>query len=596
MEPSWPRATQAGLWSWAFAVFAGLCAACAWRVWRRAPPPPRLPPDDSGAAEPTRARSVGYWIGFPAVGSLLLAAITNKLTVDVAPVPFLWVLPLALYLLSFILCFDHARWYARGAFTMLLAAGGGAVAALLHAGPAAPLGLQLAAYSALLFIASVVCHGEVYRLRPAPSQLTRFYLWLAAGGVAGTLFAAVIAPRLYNAYYEVQIGLVALVALLGLLSFQHRDAGLPRALAAGALLALPLIPAVAAASREASVPLWRAYGEECQQLLQRGGWAGLAAMVVLGWCFREKSGLGIARAWRREMSVFVLLLAAVAALLFVAIAHADRAHVVAARRNFYGALRVLDRPMADPQDRHLELWHGVTVHGTQFTDVERSHWPTAYYGHSSGAGLALDRLVPQAGRTIGLVGLGAGTLASYGRRGDRFTFYEINPAVIALARAPFSFLRESAADIDVVAGEARLALAAEVRRGGAAGFDVLVLDAFNSDAIPVHLLTVEAMEIYLARLKPNGLIAVHLTNRHLDLRGVMVGLARHFRLDFVIVEDAPKREAYWLDASRWCLLTRDPDMLRPWLPASADARRALEEQFHPVLWTDDRSSLLSVLR
>jgi SAM-dependent methyltransferase len=242
----------------------------------------------------------------------------------------------------------------------------------------------------------------------------------------------------------------------------------------------------------------------------------------------------------------------------------------------------------------LEFWHGVTLHGTQFLDPDRSRWPTSYFGHGSGIGIALDQLAPQTGRSIGVVGLGAGTLASYGRTGDRITFYEIDPAVIALARAPFTYLAQSAANITLVPGDGRLALAAQAARGGDPIFDVLVLDAFSSDAVPIHLLTAEAMDIYLRLLKPGGLIAVNFTNRLIDLRGVLTGLSRRYGMDFAFVENTPPPNEPWLYPSRWCLLTRDPELLTR-LPAAPGVRKPPAEQFAPVLWTDDHSSLRDVL-
>jgi len=195
-----------------------------------------------------------------------------------------------------------------------------------------------------------------------------------------------------------------------------------------------------------------------------------------------------------------------------------------------------------------------------------------------------------------VVGLGAGTLAAYGRIGDHFVFYEIDPAVVQIARSPFTFLKSSPAQVDVIVGDGRLSLENQLREGHAQNFDILVLDAFNSDAIPVHLLTVEALEIYLQHMNPDGVIALQMTNRFVDLRGVAVALSRRLQLDFLIIDDIPKPTQYWVNESRWCLLTRNRDLFRQWLPATPEARTALEDRYHPVLWTDDRTSLLNVLR
>lgn len=597
VDPLWSRPAQAWVWSGGLAVFALLCGGCAWQVWRadRAPTAAeRVPaPDPSPAtgsrstgSPPATGGAVAAWIALPSLASLLLAAVTGKLTVDVAPVPFLWVLPLALYLASFILCFDHPRWYVRPVFVGALAISCCAVGYVLFGGRAVPLGMQLGIYPAVLFIACMVCHGEVYRLRPAAAQLTRFYLCLAAGSALGSLFVAVLAPLLFSGYYELQIGLCALLVALGLLSWRERDRRVPLALAAGTALALPVLPMLPAIVAQHAGPL-TVYGHELVSMARKTGWIAGAGLALFAVCCHKR--------WRRGMPAFVLVSAAALAMGFFRLAQLGRDHVVVASRNFYGALTVSDLRADQPELRYLELKHGVTTHGTQFTATDRAAQPTTYYDHSSGVGFALDRLKSLTGRRVGVVGLGAGTLAAYGRAGDQFTFYEIDPAVIRLAHAPFTFLKNSAAQIEIVAGDARLALAAELQRGAPRQFDLLALDAFSSDAIPVHLLTAEAMEIYLAQLKPDGVLALHLSNRFLDLRSVAVGLARQFGLDFVVIDDAPAPEAYWAISSRWCLLTRDKHLLAKWLPSDPAARQQLEASYHPVLWTDDHASLFTIM-
>jgi SAM-dependent methyltransferase len=596
LEPLWSRAAQAWLWSGGMVLFTVLAGACTWRMARRAGAPGEAKPDTAPAAEKIPWSTTAWWLAWPAAASLLLAAVTNKLTGEVAPVPFLWVLPLAAYLASFILCFDHPRWYARGVFAALLALGAGLVALLLLTGAEAPLALQIGAYPAVLLVACMICHGEVHRLRPAARHLTRFYLCLAAGGVLGTLFVAVAAPVLFRDYYDVQIGLGAVIFLIGLHSFAQRDRVLPLGLAAGVVLAFLLAPWLPAARHAEGLALAPAYGVALLKLMRDQAWAVAGGLAALVFCFRPRWRRPVVGEWQRGMPVFAVLVAAGLGTWFFQIADAGRGSVVAASRNFYGGLRVIEKAADQPLERHWELKHGLTTHGAQFRAPERAAWPTTYFGRSSGVGVVLGDFKTDPGRKVGVVGLGAGTIAAYGRAGDRFTFYEIDPAVIRLARAPFTFLSGSAAQIEIVPGDARLALEAQARDGASQRFDVLVLDAFSGDAIPLHLLTVEAMETYLRHLKPDGMIAVHISNRYLDLRGVLVGLARHFQLDFVVAEDRPKAEDYWLTASRWVLLTPSKDLLRPWIPPNPEARKALEDTFHPILWTDDHTSLLSVWR
>lgn len=594
VEPLWSRSAQAWIWSGGMMAFAGLSGACAWRVYRGAPAGTRAVAPAAPASAAVSTPQVLGWIAFPAVASLLLAAVTNRLTTDLTPVPFLWILPLGVYLLSFILCFDHPRWYSRGFFAAVLAVGCIGTAYAIFFQAATNLATQLTVYLAVLFAACMVCHGEVCRLKPAPARLTQFYLCLAGGGAAGTFAVVVIAPLLFRDYYELQAGLCLLLVLIAGLSLERGNRALARGLAAGVVLAIFLVPGLAAASAAhgKALPIYRA---AWLTFVFYAGWLAAPGLVLCWqhWGQPARPEEGRAGAW--TLPAFALAMAAGLALSFVQIERHGRQTVFSAR-NFYGAVHVTEVDPGLAFARRLELAHGSTTHGTQFQLAARAGWPTTYYGPTAGVGWALDTLKSGFSRHIGVIGLGAGTLATYGRDGDTFTFYEINPAIAAIARSHFIFLKQSAAQTRIILGDARLELEAQARRGDFQRFDVLVLDAFSSDAIPVHLLTAEAAETYLAHLKPDGIIAVHLTNRFLDLRGVVTGLARRFQLDCLILEDKPPPEKFWVNESRWCLLTRDRELLKTRLPASPEARRALEEKYHPILWTDDHASLFSVLR
>lgn len=530
IEPLFGRDTQRWIWSGGFVLFAVLAGVCAWRAARSSPA-------RAGAREPEVAVGApvaevetvdarprpGLWLALPAVASLLLVAVTSKLTLDVAPMPLLWVLPLALYLLTFVLCFDHPRWYRREIFLPLLAASGVAVALALFAGAAVPLGVQLSVYPAALFIAGMVCHGEACRVRPGAARLTQFYLCLAAGGALGTVCGAVLAPWLLRDTYELQLGLCAAGVLAG-------------------------------------VVLWSEPPSPRTRGTARLTWLGSAALA--------------------------------GAFYLIAMQRGDY-RLIAATRNFYGTLRVVEHNANHPDGGILELSHGVTAHGAQFEAPARAHVLTTYFGLGSGVGLTLQNFKVGKPRHIGVVGLGAGTLAAYGQPVDTFTFYEIDPAVIRFAANPFTFLKTSAAKIEIKPGDARLTLAGQAQRGKLQDFDILVLDAFSSDAIPVHLLTSEAMALYLSHLKRDGVIAIHISSRYLDLRGVVAGLAQHFQLEYRFVDDVPPSANAWLTASRWAILSRDPALRK----AAVFAGKApADEKFTPLLWTDDRASLLQVLR
>jgi hypothetical protein len=270
--------------------------------------------------------------------------------------------------------------------------------------------------------------------------------------------------------------------------------------------------------------------------------------------------------------------------------------MIESSRNFYGTLKV--RPYAEPHSVSYSylLSHGITTHGLQFVRPPYNTWATTYYGPRSGVGLVLDHTQPTTGgRKFGFVGLGAGTLAAYGMPGDQLHIYEINPAVLRLARERFTFLTQTAAEVKIVLGDARLSMEDELAHDAPQHFDVLALDAFSSDAIPIHLLTEEAFDVYLKHLKLDGVIAVHISNRYLDLRPVVEGLAKRYGLSLVTISENPKDEDWWLYRTTWCLLSRDPQKFAGDEFQDA-ADEPSDETAKTILWTDDRASLAGVLR
>jgi len=519
------RQAQAALWAGGLVLYAVGCGFCAVTLWQAEPTL-----TDQGTRNPRPAPRPSLlnqllWLLLPACASVLLLATTNKLCQDSTVIPFLWVLPLALYLLSFIICFDNPRWYARPPFTLALIAALGGVCWAMSSGNEWPLWRLVAVYSGALFVCCMVCHGELYRRRPDPSRLTGFYLMIAAGGALGGLFVAVAAPLLFTGYYELHWGLL-LCGLLVLL-------------------------------------VW-VTGRSPPGLLSDRNWHGAACVgLALG-----VAALGGALWSRREKfptDVF-------------------------ASRNFYGVLRVFEERIGAPKEHILGLMHGRIWHGWQFVDPEQATWPTLYYSQQSGIGLALNAL-PAGPRRIGIVGLGIGTLADYARAGDYFRFYEINPEVQRIANSRFTCLARCAGKVEVAPGDARLSLEREPPQQ----FDLLALDAFSSDAIPAHLLTREAFELYARHLKPNGVIAVHISNPYLDLEPVLVNVARHFGYRLAVVETIPGPDQWWLLPSLWVLLTHDRAMLDS--PVISDAARPEETDSERVpLWTDDFTSVFRILR
>ncbi|MDF1562116.1 MAG: fused MFS/spermidine synthase [Deltaproteobacteria bacterium] len=525
LEPLLGLEAQAWSWSGVYLAFAALSVACALPLLRRDTVWPLDAPADRSAAPPWHHPLL--WLLLPGSGSLFLLATTNQLVQDVASVPFLWVLPLSLYLVTFIVAFERDRWYHRGVWIPLLALATLTSLLIVEAGPSVRLWLQVTSYSATLFTACMVCHGELARLRPAPDRLTGFYLLVSLGGAAGGAFVALGAPLLFDGYWEYPLGLVLVFLLLGLVALPWRSRSLPG-------------------------------------LLRRG--------LVAGWTL--------------------------AVVLLVLFALADREKKLRSslesERNFHGVLRVKEAGRGG-EDWYRMMMHGQTRHGDQYLAPHRRGFATTYYGRESGVGLAL-RLHPRAaapGFTVGVIGLGAGTLAAHAREGQRYLFYELDPAVERMAREHFTYLADSAASVEVVLGDARFVLEQERRAGALRGFDVLVVDAFSSDAIPVHLLTAEAFALYRAHLAADGILAFHISNRHLQLEPVVRGLAasqgwevRRVRRD--------RDGATGGVMSNWALLTRNRDFL-----ASEELDAALvpwTAGLEPVVWTDDRASILGLLK
>lgn len=509
IEPWLPVRAQTLAWSAAYVVFAVLCALLARHGDRPAPPraaaAPGVAAPDAAPAWWTRVQ----WLALSAMGSFMLLAVTNHLGQNVASVPFLWVAPLALYLLSFVLCFDTGGWYRRELFVALLAVMIIGMALLLDS-----LDLHIVApvFLAGLFVACMFLHGELAALRPDPRHLTGYYLIVSLGGALGGVLVGIVAPLLLVGYFEVGIGLAACAAL-GIV----RTLRPPRIDAAAFAVAL-------------AVAVWGSHG---------------------------------------QMTTFT-----------------NGATFIS--RNFFGVISVHDFGGASPW---RSLRHGAILHGGQYLHPEsRLLEPSTYYSRKSGVGLALASL-ERPGRRIGVVGLGTGTLAAYGRPGDVLRIYELDPEIVAVARDYFTFLREARAATEIVVGDARLSLEREPPQA----FDLLAVDAFSGDAIPAHLLTSEAFEIYLKHLKPEGLLLIHATNRYLDLPPVIARVAAEKALHAVLVTelgmvDGDPRAS----RSDWVALARSAATLAP-LADAPNARRLAPDGRAP-LWTDDFNNLFGILK
>jgi hypothetical protein len=525
IEPRLSSHQQSVLWSTVYGVFVICCALAAWFSRRHAPDTmvsnaTAEAGQEAGEQEtaaqggtPPSLYAKVLWLSLSACGSMMLLAVTNHLSQNVAPVPLLWVVPLALYLLSFTLVFAKRQLYSRWLTTRLLAlALGTAGYATYDSSVTHAVQISVPLFCFSLFVVCFFCHGELVQRKPDVRYLTSFYLLIALGGAIGAVCVGLLAPHVLSGIYELPIVLL-LAALL------------------------------------ATVVLWHE------------GWS--------------------ARVFWPAVSVAMV----VALVLNIRSARED---TVAMMRNFYGALRIQEFK-AGLILPYRSLVHGTIQHGAQYLSFPENRNPTTYYGRSSGVGLALRFCCDERPRRVGVIGLGAGTLAAYGKSGDFFRFYEINPQVIAVANTWFTFLKQSPAKSEITLGDARSSLEGEPPQQ----FDVIAVDAFSGDAIPVHLLTREAFAVYLRHLKPDGILAVHTSNTYLNLAPVVKMLAEDADYATRLVasdEDSPRL----ISSSDWVLVTRNQEFLNK--PETFAGTQVIDVPSGLRLWTDDYNNLFEILR
>ena len=516
VEPFFGNREQVVWWSALFLIFAVLCMGLSWFVSGK------VQKEESREQENSSPPSRGdylLWLALSATGSVLLLAVTNHVTQNVAAIPLLWLLPLTLYLLTFIIAFEGGslgRLYRAEIFwTVLMVWLAGMSWLLVDSRFQFDLWIQISMFLSGLFVGCMFCHGELYRARPAARHLTAFYLTISAGGAIGGLLVAVVAPLVFNAFYELGIALLAL--------------------------------AVLAAVRFAPV-----------NVVAR--WASLAMLLAVAACV-VYDGTHFLKS------------------------------VTLSERNFYGVIRVKEYGTPGGDFHLRRLVHGVIMHGEQYMNGERRLEPTTYYMRTSGIGLAIAAAQARGPVKIGVIGLGTGTIAAYGRKGDEVRFYDINPRVVAVAREQFYYLSDSKAAVSVALGDARLNL----EREPAQGFDILAVDAFSSDSIPVHLITKEALGVYLRHMKPGGVIAFHVSNRFLNLPPVVGRLAKEHGLTATLVSDEGKEGDDDHTKTDWVLLARDPKALQAEEIKSA-APQPPEEKAGWRTWTDDYSNLVQILK
>lgn len=558
IEPNVSLSTTSHGWSWGFILCSAGVLSCAWLAAQRTTQASH-PADSTDDSKSARAQTFSgdplrtlLWVALPACAVVIFMAISNEMCLDVASAPFLWVVPLCVYLSTFILCFASERLYPRGFVIALALILAGTLTVLGDQSPlsapgtvsTAPVYAQIGGYCLVLFVCCMLLHGELYRLRPAPQQLTAYYLCISGGGAAGGLFVGLLAPQIFSSYDELPLGLAA-------------------------------------------------------------GWI----LVLIAW-WRDPSGVLRSGRWRLAWAAAACV-SLTAVLVGVGLRAGIGPNVVLQERNFYGVLRVFNTMGWQPARRQVVLRNGTTRHGFQLVDDGMRRVPTDYYGSMSGVGIALSNRNPGRPLKVGVIGLGIGTLAAYGEPGDLFKFYEINPDVVRIARDAgyFSFLSDSKARIEVIVGDGRLSLESELRADGGEQYDLLVLDAFNSDSIPIHLLTLEAFELYVRHLRPGGLLAVHVSTVHLKLAPLVHRLGLRTGLYGIFVVNL-RNNQYFSRGSKWVLLSREESTLRELMAFGVAHKKRLgladkdlrfyspteDDLADAPMWTDDYSDLFSVIK
>ncbi|MGI9516487.1 MAG: fused MFS/spermidine synthase [Pirellulaceae bacterium] len=550
-EPFFSIQNQSWTWSFSFGAFAVLAFLSGWQFRKKSVAETNSPNTDSEPATegqsaiPKTTDSPGLfrfalWLILPMLASIQLLATTNLMTQEIGSMPFLWILPLSLYLISFIICFDHDRWYIRGVFFPLLFASTIFAVFVQEAGPDATILAQIVGYSLVCFAAAMCCHGELARIKPGADRLTLFYLMVSIGGALGGVFVAVIAPRIFVGYYEFQIGLLFTVVLcLMAFGIQVRSKDKVQD------------------TKKKKTSDW--------------GLAGYAVILFLGLLVAWLLCSRLAAIWSND----------------------NLKNIVDKRRNAYGTLTVKE------YDTYRKLNNGRIEHGLQCTEPGLEMMVTSYYSGSSGLGVAIDFLRSQgtddgdSSLDLATIGLGVGTVCAWAEPGDTVRFYEINPAVEDVAREYFSYLEHCASEPEIVMGDARLQLERELReQEEPRKFDILVADAFSSDSIPMHLLTLEAMQIYKARLTEDGILCVHTSNRFLRLENIVKVLAEELGMQAVRIDDSP--EDYLFNNSTWVLVTNNTDFVDYVVGEGWDGSWPNEK--YSARWTDDFASIVPVVK
>ncbi len=529
VEPIFQLKTQTLIWSCGYVIYIVLCAMIVLGLRKIKPVQTKV---ENEKSKKTDALTKILWLLLAFMGTVSLLSVTNKLTQDVLVVPFLWIIPLALYLVSFIIAFENPKWYNRKVFLPALVLITMIILKKQYDFAVNDVDMTISViiilYSTEIFLLTMVLHGELARIKPDKSGLTFYYFLISAGGVFGGVFITLIVPFIFRGYWEIYTTFIGTILLITISLYRDRS---------------------------------------FQKKKSRRNFLVVASFFLL--CCTSF-------AFSKEYKAFY-------------------EKVIYSNRNFYGVLKVMEADKGTQNWQRL-LFHGDIMHGMQFMDTSYTKLPTAYYGPKAGMGLALSQFPTRSradykGMKVGMIGLGTGTICIYGTDRDLYKFYEINPLVYTTAKKYFTYLSDFKGKLEVEYGDGRINLENELKEKGSNNFDILAVDAFSGDAIPTHLLTKEAGEIYLSHLKPEGILAFNITNKYLNLLPVLSGLAEsiHKPMYYFFQES----DSLTTTNAIWVLLTENPDFINnpvvKNLITPIDAASAKK-----VYWTDNYSSILSL--
>jgi len=550
-EPLLPISTQATVWLGIFIAFILFCFVSAIALWKYGQPIKQiLKQQTEKILKPTKKLKF-YWISLAFITSTLFLAVTNKVSQEISVVPFFWVVPLSLYLLTFIIAFSKKEkkdYHSTNLFLYVIFIF--IISVLVFTG-LENIFIQLAIYSILLFLFCLVCHTELSRLKPHSNYLTSFYLIIAFGGVLGGIFTGIIAPIIFNSYIELIIAFVvcALISLFVLLKIK------------GIYLELSLLK-----PKLVQITLTTRH----KQLIKKTKLSNFFTIAILiGLIIFSSSG--VIYFIKKDKSIYT----------------------VEQTRNFYSTLAVKVKKSEEHNEHAIMLISGNIMHGTQSLEQEKRGQPTSYYTTGSGIN-RLFKVLAEKNQTlrIGAIGLGTGTISAYGKEGDYFNYYEINPEVERLCKKYFSYLFDKNIDFKITLGDARINLEKE----NSQNYDVFVLDAFTDDAIPIHLLTKEAFEIYLKHLAKNGIIAAHISNKHIDLEPVVHKIAQHFNMQAITISNMIQSDILHTNtSSAWVLISKNQELLNSDIIQQKVSTENVDLEKQD-LWTDDYSNIFKVLK